>query len=220
MGCASSGAKPVRSLVALPDGEVATDLTLHVRSHSDGVRLNPSGIVVEPQGNDLIVKRIIRDSPVEAQIAELNGSSPWMNTKLRKGDLVIAVNGQTSIDGMLRALHWQKQLEIQIRCGSTSKSVIQSPSSSKRMSSASTLTARSEKACLSQGSSECSRRSSASSACQSRKNKNQEGGVRFAADVLPSIDVDSMTPKEVFPLSNATLLCSSSENSQSTKSSL
>mmetsp|Transcript_15867 Transcript_15867/g.28973 ORF Transcript_15867/g.28973 Transcript_15867/m.28973 type:complete len:186 (-) Transcript_15867:89-646(-) len=116
MGCTSSQtSEPHRHIVELPDGCIASDLKVRVRTKADGHHLNPSGLLVEAVGNQLFVKGVKRHSPIDDTLSELQRKSSSLDFSVERGEEIIGVNGHTDVDGMLRALHWQRVIVIQFR---------------------------------------------------------------------------------------------------------
>jgi len=86
-----------------------------VRTHADGHRLNPSGLQFEPVGSEIVVKGVEKNSPLYSRLSRLQRKYPEADFSVQQGDGVIAVNGETQIDSMLRALHWKPAVTIHFR---------------------------------------------------------------------------------------------------------
>mmetsp|Transcript_11956 Transcript_11956/g.27962 ORF Transcript_11956/g.27962 Transcript_11956/m.27962 type:complete len:237 (+) Transcript_11956:99-809(+) len=117
MGCAATtqcsdyGWRPVR----LVNGDIADELTVHVQNRACGKQVEPCGLQPLDENMRLYVRGIRQRSPLRLELARLQERYPDKDFSMQKGDEIVAVNGVTTVNGMLRALHWNPKLAITCR---------------------------------------------------------------------------------------------------------
>mmetsp|Transcript_12205 Transcript_12205/g.28457 ORF Transcript_12205/g.28457 Transcript_12205/m.28457 type:complete len:239 (+) Transcript_12205:85-801(+) len=115
MGCANTVLRMGRHVVTLESGVVVSDMRLMVRSPANGSLQAPSGLMIDNRCNTVLVQGLRHGSPVQRHLDMLQRRDADGDFDIQPGEHVVSVNGDSSVDGILRHLHWSNTLSIHLR---------------------------------------------------------------------------------------------------------